>query len=188
MSHKWLAGLVCLVALAVLFGLLSAVNASAQAVPPGTMFQPGSSESPPSQQERQADPNAPAISFISSPSPSCYRPIPATNVCYIEWSYLQVSASSSQYIISMTVAIDGRMRANYAGFFQTSMYVPAQMHSPGFKVPCGKPGASGIGGMGASHAYTIRAKETGGLSSANYGSVTCPAGTYDIYLPMTARH
>lgn len=130
------------------------------------------------------DPSAVDISFIDSPSATCYLPEPHTNTCYIQWSYLNVTASSSQYIISMTVAISNQIRAYYSGFFQTSMYIPGDMQSPGFRVACGEPGSGGKADLGRMYPYTIRARETGGLKAANYGTVYCPADTIRLYLPV----
>jgi hypothetical protein len=123
----------------------------------------------------QTSPDSPAISFIDSPSATCYLPVKGTNACFIQWNYLNVTASTSQYIISMTVAIDGRIRAYYSGFFQNSMYVPTDLIPTGFRVDCGTPGSSGNPDLGKSYAYTLRSRETGGLSAANYGTVFCPA-------------
>jgi hypothetical protein len=125
----------------------------------------------------------PTISFIDSPSATCYQPASARNTCYIEWNYLYVTASASQYIISMTVSIDNRLVANHSGFFQTYMYIPSDMVGHGFKVACGPRNASGLG---KTYAYTLRARETGGLTAANYGSVTCP-GVYLVNLPLIKR-
>jgi hypothetical protein len=125
----------------------------------------------------------PAISSIDSPGATCYQPDTSRNTCYIEWSYLSVSAGASQYIISMTVSIDNHIVAYHSGFFQTSMYIPDDMVSHGFKVACGPRNASGLG---ATYAYTLRARETGGLGAANYGSVTCP-GVYLVYAPLIRR-
>lgn len=125
----------------------------------------------------------PTISFIDSPSATCEQPISSRNECYITWSYLYVTASASQYVISMTVNIDNRLRAYHAGFFQTSMYIPGDVYGRGFKVVCGPRGPNGLGN---SYAYTLRARETGGLSSANYGSVQCP-GVYLLNLPIVRR-
>ena len=125
----------------------------------------------------------PAISFIESPSATCYQPDRSRNTCYIEWNYLYVTASTSQYIISMTVSIDNRLVAYHSGFFQTSMYIPSDMVGRGFKVACGPRGANGLGN---SYAYTLRARETGGLGAANYGSVTCP-GVHLLYAPLVRR-
>jgi hypothetical protein len=134
--------------------------------------------------EKDGDPSAVDISFIDSPSATCYRPIEHTNTCYIQWSYLYVTASSSQYIISMTVSISNQIRAYYSGFFQSSMYIPGDMQTPGFRVSCGEPGSGGNADLGRAYPYTIRARETGGLKSANYGTVYCPADTIRLYLPI----
>ncbi|MBL0162559.1 MAG: hypothetical protein IPP82_02590 [Xanthomonadales bacterium] len=127
------------------------------------------------QRETSASSRSPLISFIDSPTAGCYGPLEAIDACYIQWSYLSVSSTSPQYMDRMTVAIDGRIRAVYTGFFQTSMYVPPEMHAPGFKVACGIAGASGDPDSGFHYAYAIRARETGGLSTANYGTAICPA-------------
>jgi hypothetical protein len=127
--------------------------------------------------------NAPEISFIDSPSATCYQLVQNTNACTINWNYLNVSAGTSSYMISMTVSIDNQMRAYYSGFFQNSMYIPYGMNAPGFKVSCGLPGAGGKPDLGNAYAYTIRARATDGLSSANYGTVYCPSYISHIYLP-----
>jgi hypothetical protein len=118
---------------------------------------------------------SPLISFIDSPTSTCYQDPEAYDTCYVEWAFLHVTASTSQYILRMTVEIDGRLRAVYSGFFQGSMTVPSDMHDAGFKVACGEAGAGGDPELGAAYAFTIRAEETGGLTAANYGTVYCPA-------------
>lgn len=118
---------------------------------------------------------APNISFIDSPSAVCYMPDPSKDSCNINWYYLSVSASPN-YMITMTVALNdiGKV-ANVNGFFQTSMYVPYNMLGNGFKVACGAPGAGGNPALGNAYSYTIRARDSANLGSANYGTVYCPA-------------
>jgi hypothetical protein len=143
--------------------------------------------------ERQREapaPELPSISFIDSPTAACVRPKDRSPGCFVQWSNLGVSAGSSQYIISMTVQIDGRFRAYYSGFFQNAMNVPPEMYSPGFRVACGVEGSGGVPGMGRAYAYTLRARETGGLGAANFGTVICPAetvGPYLVFLPNLKR-
>jgi hypothetical protein len=67
--------------------------------------------------------------------------------------------------------------AHTQGFFQTSMYVPYNMLGQGIKVACGSPGAGGDPGLGKAYAYTIRARDSANLGSANYGTVYCPPFT-----------
>jgi hypothetical protein len=171
MFRKIIAGLISLCALAGLAATWGGVVVKAEAA----IAQQASATPPPTRQARQGDPSAPEISFIDSPTAQCYMPEMHKDTCYIQWDYLQVSASTSQYIISMTVAIDGQMRAYHSGFFQTSMYVPTDMFRPGLRVTCGPPGSNPNPFLGKTYAYTIRARETGGFAAANYGSVTCPA-------------
>ena len=122
----------------------------------------------------QADPNQPSIGFIDSPSAGCVQPNPAKNECFINWYYLSVNASPN-YMITMTVKLnDFGYVAQYSGFFQTSMYAPYSMVPQGYQVPCG---ALKPNGWGNDYAYTIRARDSANLGSANYGTVTCPAYT-----------
>jgi hypothetical protein len=130
---------------------------------------------------------SPTISFISNPSATCSLPAPGTGACYIQWEYLNVTAASSSYIISMTVQIEDRVRAYHSGFFQNSMYIPAQMTAPGYKVVCGEPNPAGPPGLGNSYNYTIRARDSDGLSAANYGTVTCPADVVRLFLPVIQK-
>ena len=183
MLRKWLS--LAIVALTVT-ALAVAANALVVRAAKGLMPVVVVEETAEGRREIQAEIDSPTISFIDSPSATCYRA--SVGTCYIEWSYLSVSASASQYIISMTMSIDDRIRAYHTGFFQNSMYIPGDMLEPGFKVPCGWPGASGVPGLGYTYNYVIRAAETGGLTSANYGAVTCPADKGVVFLPLVTKH
>ena len=130
---------------------------------------------------------SPTISFISNPSATCSLPAPGTGACYIQWEYLNVTAASSSYIISMTLQIGDRIRAYHTGFFQNSMTIPAGMTAPGYKVLCGEPNPAGPPGLGNSYNYITRARDSDGLSAANYGTVTCPADVAHIFLPIIQK-
>lgn len=128
---------------------------------------------------------SPDISSIDNPNASCILPRANTGTCYITWSYLYVDADPN-YIITMSVGIDGKALARYTGFFQTSMYVPSELLV--FRVPCGAPGSGGNPNLGANHSYAIRARDSTGSGAANYGSVTCPADeAARTYLPILRR-
>ena len=127
--------------------------------------------------DASAAPQQPNIGFIDSPSATCYLPDPGQDSCYINWYYLSVDASPN-YMITMTVTLnDFGPIAHTQGFFQTSMYVPYNMRGQGIKVPCGSVGAGGNPTLGNAYAYTVRARDSAGLSSANYGTVYCPPFT-----------
>jgi len=187
LSRKWLAALVLVLAVAGVLGTGSVVvsgirGAQAQTYPPAAEADLPRREV--NGQDQTTNGKAPNISFINSPSPTCILPEPGTAVCYIEWSYLYVSASSGQNVISMTVSIDDHLRAYHAGFFQSAMYIPGSMTAPGYQVTCGGPGSSGNDEWGQTYSYVIRARETGGLSAANYGAVTCPPDLAQVFLPI----
>jgi hypothetical protein len=120
-------------------------------------------------------PQEPNIGFIDSPSATCYQPDSAKDECFINWYYMSVSASPN-YMITMTASLNniGNV-AHTQGFFQTSMYIPYNMIPNGYKVTCGPLGAGGNPYLGNAYAYTIRARDSAGLKSANYGTVYCPA-------------
>ncbi|MCB0155360.1 MAG: hypothetical protein KDF65_11245 [Anaerolineae bacterium] len=125
-----------------------------------------------------------AAPAIQNPTPLCYRPVEGTGACYLEWSYLRATASSGAYVISMTVTIDNRLRAYHAGFFQTELYVPGDMMTPGYRVLCGEVGSGDNPDMGLTYAYLIRARDTTGQTSTNTGSVTCPADKVVVPAPV----
>ncbi len=182
MSRKWFSLILITLTVTV---LTVAMHTMAARADPGSTPSVVAEETAHTRREIQSDIDSPTISFIDSPAATCYRA--SVGTCYIEWSYLSVSASASQYIISMTVSIDNRLRAYHSGFFQTAMYIPGDMYAPGFKVACGQRGASGIPELGYSYNYVIRAAETGGLKAANYGTVTCPADKGVVFLPFVTR-
>lgn len=120
------------------------------------------------------DGNQVLISFIDSPTATCYQPDSSQDVCYINWHYLSVSADPN-YILWMFVELTTAKVSRYGGFFQTSMLVPHTMHGRGFKVACGALGAGGDPDFGNAYGYTIRARDSAALSAANFGTVFCPA-------------
>jgi hypothetical protein len=120
-------------------------------------------------------PQQPNISFIESPSATCYQPDATEDACYLTWYYLSVTADPS-YVISMTLTLNDRGPvAHSQGFFQTSMYIPYSMLDQGIKVACGALGAGGKDELGNAYAYTIRARDSADLKAANYGTAYCPA-------------
>jgi hypothetical protein len=122
------------------------------------------------------DPQAPLISFINSPSPTCYQPNPDRDECYLNWYYMSVNAAPATYMVTMTVTLnDFGPVAHTRGFFQSSMYIPYSMLGDGFKVACGSPGAGGNPTLGNAYGYSIRARDSNGAGASNLGTIYCPA-------------
>lgn len=106
----------------------------------------------------------------------------ALDACYVQWGVLEVYSTPPEYIVRMTVTIDGRPRAYFGGFFQTAMTVPPEMLPGGFQVACGHSGAGGTADLGYQYSYVVRAEETGGAHTSNSGTVICPADFRLIFL------
>lgn len=122
-------------------------------------------------------PQQPSISFIDSPSATCYQPDPVQDACYLNWYYMSVDANPS-YMTMMTVTVNAiGPVVRVAGFFQTSMYIPYNMLGQGIRLPCGPLGAGGNPALGNAYSWTINAQDSGNLKSANYGTTYCPAYT-----------
>jgi hypothetical protein len=165
--------------LAAMFGLIQRVQGQGPTGPDGMQVL---------QNERQGDNvreiiappgpdsvTAPNLGFIDSPTASCYQPDATKDICFINWYYLSVNADPN-YMITMTITLnDIGVVANYHGFFQTSMYAPYNMRDRGFQVACGALGSGGNSTQGMGYGYTIRARDSASLSSANYGTIYCPA-------------
>ncbi len=125
--------------------------------------------------------DSPDISGIDASTPTCYRAAVNSETCFVEWSYLYVTAGNGQYIINMKIEIDGRVRAFSQGFFQTYMYIPADMVEPGFAVPCGLAGAAGAANLGNLYSYLISALDSAGQTAISSGSLYCPYATIPIF-------
>lgn len=124
------------------------------------------------------DPQAPLISVIDSPSPTCYQPRPGRDECYLKWYYMSVNAAPATSMLTMTLTLnDFGPVAHTQGFFQSSMYIPYNMLGDGFKVACGPPGAGGNPTLGNAYGYTIRARDSNGMVAANFGTIFCPPVT-----------
>jgi hypothetical protein len=130
---------------------------------------------------------SPELNYQFPPSPTCYNPVRGTGACYIRWDYFYYEAASSQYILTMTITIDDKIRAYHSGFFQTYLYINDRYYGKGFEVSCGRQGAAGEPGMGAEYGYIFQARETGGVSSYDAGKVLCPADEAHVYLPAVIR-
>jgi hypothetical protein len=165
---------IALLLVAVSFGLLRAARGQSQG---DTTVLNQESQGDTRREITGSAPQVPSIGFIDSPSATCYQPDVSQDACYINWYYLAVDANPN-YMITMTLTLnDFGPVAQVQGFFQTSMYTPYNMFGNGFKVNCGALGSGGNPTLGKAYAYTIRARDSANLGSANYGTAYCPAYT-----------
>jgi hypothetical protein len=127
----------------------------------------------------------PTISLISASNPTCYRPALQSNTCIVRWGAIDVSTASPRTVISMTLSVDGRVRAVYQGFFQSTMHVSPSFHQTGFQMTCGPAGVAGLPDRGHVYAWTLRAQDSAGDETTSAGSVTCPSlDPLHTFLPL----
>jgi hypothetical protein len=131
---------------------------------------------------------APLISLIGADTPTCYRPRLDSSTCYINWAHMDVSTASPSRIVSLTLTIDGAIRANYQGFFQDALAVTSKMNGDGFRVPCGAAGVDGVANMGHRYDWVVRGLDSDGGETTSSGAVLCPSlDPTHAYIPVVLR-
>ena len=129
----------------------------------------------------------PQISGITASNPYCYVSDPSRGVCAINWRWIQVSGAPAANINYLTIEIDGRRRANYRGFFDTSIQVQSGMNGEGFKVACGPPGENADNDpvYGFTYSYRLKAEDSANAIATVSSSVRCPGVTVitNLFLP-----
>lgn len=123
-----------------------------------------------------ASPAAFAVSLIDSPSPNCYKPDPARDMCFINWQTITVTTSASS-MKHVELHLEGALIGRVQGYFQDSISVPHDYFGPrGFRVECG-PSGSGSGSdpnYGRSYDWTLQAEDSDGNTTSNFGTLSCP--------------
>lgn len=117
-----------------------------------------------------------AISTIQTRSPYCFQADRDRNECVIGFESHDVSTTASMRELQITV--DGRRVVEDRAFFQNSLFIGLnQVGRPGYRVPCGLSGSGGDPDplIGQRYNYQIRAEDSDGTSSQNFGSIGCPA-------------
>ncbi|MBN1373301.1 MAG: hypothetical protein JW987_15295 [Anaerolineaceae bacterium] len=123
-------------------------------------------------------PNA-LVGFIGTSNPYCYQPDPARDECYINIRYMQATdnGTTSPYLYTLEVRLDGKLRYQSSVFFENSIYYNYDMIPDGLKVTCGSPNQGGAGvDFGKVYSLAIQAKSGDGTNmGGNYAGVRCPA-------------
>jgi len=134
------------------------------------------------------DVEMPETSDMDSMTPHCHKLQPRTDICYINWYDIAVQVDDPISITSITIKIDGKMRANYQGFFQSNAYISNKSNGLGFQVSCGYEGADGYAGLGYRHTYAISYVNSLGNGELHTGYVHCPANNLlPVYLPLLSK-
>lgn len=170
-----------LVGLALVLAPPAGDPAAAQILQPPLPTQPSTTE------EVQL-PSSPDISNLVTLTPNCYKTHLRSDTCYVSWYRMTVQTTAPARMRSLTITIDGKLRANFQGFFQSSFTLVQGIFNPGFQVSCGSEGSGGVAGMGRTYNYTIYAVDSNSSSISNTGNVVCPANNLlRTYLPVIKK-
>jgi hypothetical protein len=123
-----------------------------------------------------------AVSLTVS-NPYCAQASPISPTCLIYVRYISATSTDPNFR-GIQISIDGKARAFFSNFFETSTYINDSMMGKGLQVFCGGPNASGVPGYGLQYSVGISAIVTGSSPITDTANVTCPYFESRLYLPM----
>lgn len=163
-------------------------TAASGIVKPQSSGAPANKTNPQHRVSAGLDVEMPETDDMYSMTPHCYKLQPRTDICYINWYDMAVQVEDPISITSITIKIDGKMRANYQGFFQSNAYISNKVNGLGFQVSCGYEGADGYAGLGYRHTYAISYVNSLENGELHTGSALCPANNLlPVYLPLLSK-
>ena len=126
-----------------------------------------------------------AVSLTVS-NPYCAQVSPASPTCLIYVRYISATSTDPNFR-GVQISINGKPRAFFSNFFETSVYINDSMMGKGLQVICGGPNASGLPDYGLQYNVGISAIVSGSNPITDTASVTCPFFESKAYLPMVRK-
>ncbi len=123
---------------------------------------------------------------LTMSNPDCVQVIPENGMCSIQIHNLY-AVGSDPSLARVEVLINGKLRLEMNGFFESTAYFVDLMVPGGFKVVCGMPNASGNPNYGKIYPVTANAYMADGTTASNSINVACPAYTVKNYLPLIRK-
>ena len=119
-------------------------------------------------------------------NPYCAQASPASPACLIYVRYISATSTDPNFR-GVQISINGKARAFFSNFFESSTYINDMMMGKGLRVICGGPNASGVPGYGLQYSVGISAIVTGSSPVTDTANVTCPYFESRLYLPMVKK-
>ncbi len=125
---------------------------------------------------------------VTMSNPTCVQVPASAGTCYIVIRSLSATASDTSFT-GLDVSVDGKVRARFQPFFETSVSVNYKMLDRGLMVVCGRSNSGGNPNYGALHTVDYKGYLFGSSTPAAYGtaSVYCPAYDGLAYLPLIRK-
>jgi hypothetical protein len=129
---------------------------------------------------------SPASISMTLSNPICQQAKNYTGICLINLRSL--SARSDDPTFShVEISIDGKVRAYYSAFFESSILTNFAMLGNGLQVTCGLPNAGGDPKNGNIYQVKVTAYLGGSPAITDIASVTCPYFISTSLLPVVNR-
>lgn len=129
---------------------------------------------------------APDAVSLTVSNPYCAQAAPSSSTCLINVRNISATSSDSNFR-GVQITIDGKTRAFFSTFFETSVFINEQMMGKGLEVACGGPNASGLPGYGLQYNVGISAIISGSSSTSDTSIVNCPYFEARVYLPTVSK-
>jgi hypothetical protein len=128
----------------------------------------------------------PSSIAISLNNPDCVEVLPQTGMCSIEINNLSITGSDPSFSRA-EVLVNGKLRVEMNGFFESTGYLGQSMVPGGLKVACGLPNAGGLPDFGKVYQVTANAYMADGTSASDSLNVACPAFVAYNYFPVLRK-
>jgi hypothetical protein len=123
---------------------------------------------------------------VSLSNPACVSALPASGVCLIKFYSLTASGSDTSFS-RVEVLVNGKLRVEMAGFFESFAYLTYPMLPRGLAVTCGRPNDGGKPNFGRSYSLTANAYMVDGTAASGTVTVFCPPYDGKVYLPILRK-
>jgi hypothetical protein len=119
-------------------------------------------------------------------NPTCTQVKTNSGRCSI--NLLSLSANSSDPTFShVEITIDGKVRANYTTFFESSINVNYAMLGDGLQVSCGRPNAGGDPSYGNQYQVVVTAYLADIPTLTDTANVYCPYFSSKYLMPLVSK-
>jgi hypothetical protein len=132
---------------------------------------------------RTASPDAVSLTVSN---PYCTQAAPSSPTCLINVRSITATSSDPNFR-GVQITVNGKTRAFFSNFFETSVFINDRMMRNGLHVICGLPNASGVPNYGLQYSVGISAIVSGSSPTTDIANVTCPSYESDAYLPLVTK-
>ena len=130
--------------------------------------------------------SSPANISMTLSNPTCRQAKTSSGTCVINLRSLNANSDDPTFS-HVEISINGKVRAYYSAFFESSVNANNAMLGNGLQVPCGLPNAGGDPNSGYIYHVVVSAYLAGGPAIIDSANVTCPYIASTNLLPFIRK-